>query len=66
MKLRHDELLSNVAFNFDLRRYIKFPGADTLLGPEMRSTGEVMGIDRDFVRAYAKAWGCRLTLSTPC
>lgn len=30
-------------------------GADTLLGPEMKSTGEVMGIDRDFSSAYAKA-----------
>ncbi len=33
----------------------KFPGADTLLGPEMRSTGEVMGIDDDFGKAFAKA-----------
>ena len=33
----------------------KFPGADTLLGPEMRSTGEVMGIDVSFSKAYAKA-----------
>jgi carbamoyl-phosphate synthase large subunit len=33
----------------------KFPGTDTLLGPEMRSTGEVMGIDVEFGRAYAKA-----------
>jgi carbamoyl-phosphate synthase large subunit len=33
----------------------KFPGADTLLGPEMRSTGEVMGIDSRFDVAYAKA-----------
>ncbi|KAG2424433.1 hypothetical protein HXX76_014486 [Chlamydomonas incerta] len=33
----------------------KFPGADTLLGPEMRSTGEVMGIDKDFAAAFAKA-----------
>ncbi|MBX3460996.1 MAG: carbamoyl-phosphate synthase large subunit [Planctomycetes bacterium] len=33
----------------------KFPGADVLLGPEMRSTGEVMGIDRTFGRAMAKA-----------
>ncbi|WP_295614448.1 carbamoyl-phosphate synthase large subunit [Chamaesiphon sp. GL140_3_metabinner_50] len=33
----------------------RFPGTDTLLGPEMRSTGEVMGIDVDFGRAYAKA-----------
>ena len=30
-------------------------GADTLLGPEMRSTGEVMGIDTTFSAAYAKA-----------
>jgi carbamoyl-phosphate synthase large subunit len=33
----------------------KFPDTDTLLGPEMRSTGEVMGIDRDFGKAFAKA-----------
>ncbi|MFA7425604.1 MAG: carbamoyl-phosphate synthase large subunit [Desulfosarcinaceae bacterium] len=33
----------------------RFPGVDTLLGPEMKSTGEVMGIDTDFGRAYAKA-----------
>ena len=33
----------------------KFPSADTLLGPEMRSTGEVMGIDTDFGKAFAKA-----------
>ena len=35
--------------------FIKFPGVDTLLGPEMKSTGEVMGIDRDFGLAFAKA-----------
>ncbi|MCC0176071.1 carbamoyl-phosphate synthase large subunit [Waterburya agarophytonicola K14] len=33
----------------------KFPSTDTLLGPEMRSTGEVMGIDTDFGKAFAKA-----------
>lgn len=33
----------------------KFEGTDTLLGPEMRSTGEVMGIDVDFGKAFAKA-----------
>ncbi len=33
----------------------KFPGVDVILGPEMRSTGEVMGVDRDFELAYAKA-----------
>ena len=33
----------------------KFPGVDVLLGPEMKSTGEVMGIDRDFGWAFAKS-----------
>ena len=33
----------------------RFPGVDILLGPEMKSTGEVMGIDADFGRAYAKS-----------
>jgi len=33
----------------------KFPGVDILLGPEMRSTGEVMGIDQDFPLAFAKS-----------
>ena len=33
----------------------KFAGVDTLLGPEMKSTGEVMGIDQSFSKAYAKA-----------
>ena len=35
--------------------FVKFSGVDTLLGPEMKSTGEVMGIDSDFGRAFAKA-----------
>jgi carbamoyl-phosphate synthase large subunit len=35
--------------------FLKFPGADTLLGPEMKSTGEVMGISRDFGLAFAKS-----------
>ena len=35
--------------------FSKFPGVDTVLGPEMKSTGEVMGIDVDFGRAYYKA-----------
>ncbi len=35
--------------------FIKFPGVDTVLGPEMKSTGEVMGIDREFGIAFAKA-----------
>jgi carbamoyl-phosphate synthase large subunit len=35
--------------------FSKFPGVDIILGPEMRSTGEVMGIDADFPHAFAKA-----------
>ncbi|MFO0959236.1 MAG: carbamoyl-phosphate synthase large subunit [Isosphaeraceae bacterium] len=35
--------------------FAKFPGVDIVLGPEMRSTGEVMGIDRDFPAAFAKS-----------
>src|SRR5439155_23845564 len=35
--------------------FAKFPGVDIVLGPEMRSTGEVMGIDRDFAAAFAKS-----------
>ena len=35
--------------------FSKFPGVDIVLGPEMRSTGEVMGIDRDFAAAFAKS-----------
>jgi carbamoyl-phosphate synthase large subunit len=46
--------------------FLRFPGVDTLLGPEMKSTGEVMGIDRDFGSAFAKsqlAAGIMLPLS---
>ncbi|MGD8574223.1 MAG: carbamoyl-phosphate synthase large subunit, partial [Gammaproteobacteria bacterium] len=35
--------------------FIKFPGVDPILGPEMKSTGEVMGVGRSFGEAYAKA-----------
>jgi carbamoyl-phosphate synthase large subunit len=35
--------------------FARFPGVDVVLGPEMKSTGEVMGVDRNFARAYAKA-----------
>ena len=46
--------------------FVKFEGVDTILGPEMRSTGEVMGIDTDFARAFQKsmlASGTRLPTS---
>jgi carbamoyl-phosphate synthase large subunit len=42
--------VKEAVFPFD-----RFAGVDTLLGPEMKSTGEVMGIDNDFGRAYLKA-----------
>jgi carbamoyl-phosphate synthase large subunit len=35
--------------------FAKFPGVDTILGPEMKSTGEVMGVSDNFGQAYAKA-----------
>lgn len=35
--------------------FIKFPGVDTILGPEMKSTGEVMGVDQSFAMAFVKA-----------
>ncbi len=35
--------------------FARFPGVDVMLGPEMRSTGEVMGLDSDFARAFLKA-----------
>jgi carbamoyl-phosphate synthase large subunit len=46
---------SHIAVKEAVLPFSKFPGTDTILGPEMRSTGEVMGIDIDFGRAFAKA-----------
>jgi carbamoyl-phosphate synthase large subunit len=46
--------------------FIKFPGVDTILGPEMKSTGEVMGVGRTFGEAFVKsqfAAGTRLPKS---
>ena len=34
--------------------FIKFPGVDTILGPEMKSTGEVMGVGETFAEAFVK------------
>ena len=42
--------IKEAVFPFD-----RFPGVDPILGPEMRSTGEVMGIDKDFAAAFAKS-----------
>ncbi|NMF88683.1 carbamoyl-phosphate synthase large subunit [Aromatoleum petrolei] len=46
--------------------FVKFPGVDTILGPEMKSTGEVMGVGRSFAEAFVKsqlAAGVRLPQS---
>jgi len=45
----------HVAVKESVFPFVRFPGVDTLLGPEMKSTGEVMGIDRTFAAAFAKA-----------
>src|SRR3954452_14351390 len=47
--------LDYVAVKESVFPFARFPGTDPVLGPEMRSTGEVMGIDRDFDLAFAKS-----------
>lgn len=47
--------IGHVAVKEVLLPFNKLPGVDTVLGPEMKSTGEVMGIDYDFGRSYYKA-----------
>ncbi len=47
--------ISHVAVKEAVFPFAKFPGVDTLLGPEMKSTGEVMGIDADFGMSFAKS-----------
>jgi carbamoyl-phosphate synthase large subunit len=46
---------SHVAVKESVFPFGRFPGVDTILGPEMKSTGEVMGIDTTFAMAFAKA-----------
>jgi carbamoyl-phosphate synthase large subunit len=47
--------LGHVAVKEAVFPFARFPGVDLILGPEMKSTGEVMGIDTDFGRAFAKS-----------
>jgi carbamoyl-phosphate synthase large subunit len=49
------EVPRHVAVKQSVFPFAKFPGVDTILGPEMRSTGEVMGLDRDYAIAFAKS-----------
>ena len=63
---RHYLRLPYTAVKAAVLPFGRFPGVDTVLGPEMRSTGEVMGIDADPGRALAKAFvaaGTRLPLT---
>jgi carbamoyl-phosphate synthase large subunit len=50
-----DPNTTHVAVKEAVLPFARFPGVDTLLGPEMRSTGEVMGLDRSFARAFLKS-----------
>jgi len=50
-----DRELGHISVKESVFPFIKFPGVDAVLGPEMKSTGEVMGIDRDFRKAYVKS-----------
>jgi carbamoyl-phosphate synthase large subunit len=58
--------LDHIAVKEAVFPFARFPGVDPVLGPEMRSTGEVMGIDRDYAVAFAKSQlggGAKLPLS---
>lgn len=50
-----EPVIKHIAVKEAVLPFEKFAGTDMILGPEMRSTGEVMGIDTDFGAAYAKA-----------
>jgi carbamoyl-phosphate synthase large subunit len=54
-KLDDDAVARHVAVKEAVFPFNRFPDVDTILGPEMKSTGEVMGLDASFERAFAKA-----------
>jgi carbamoyl-phosphate synthase large subunit len=65
-KLDDSVTRAHVAVKEAVFPFARFPNVDTLLGPEMKSTGEVMGLDTNFARAFAKAQlgaGVKLPLS---
>ncbi|WP_158744837.1 carbamoyl-phosphate synthase large subunit [Acidisphaera sp. L21] len=65
-KLDDDAIAQHVAVKEAVFPFARFPNVDTILGPEMKSTGEVMGLDTSFERAFAKAQlgaGVKLPLS---
>jgi carbamoyl-phosphate synthase large subunit len=54
-RLDDDTIAPHVAVKEAVFPFARFPNVDTILGPEMKSTGEVMGIDTSFERAFAKS-----------
>jgi carbamoyl-phosphate synthase large subunit len=50
-----DRHIDHIAVKEAVFPWARFPGVDPVLSPEMKSTGEVMGIDRDFATAFAKS-----------
>ncbi|MCP4976952.1 MAG: carbamoyl phosphate synthase large subunit, partial [Maribacter sp.] len=55
MNINKNKTIKHVAVKEAVFPFVRFHGTDTILGPEMKSTGEVMGIDVDFGKAFAKA-----------
>jgi carbamoyl-phosphate synthase large subunit len=53
--LTGEKIPSHVSVKESVFPFNRFPGVDVILGPEMKSTGEVMGIDKDFGRAFIKS-----------
>ena len=53
--LTHEVVPTHISVKESVFPFNRFPGVDIILGPEMKSTGEVMGIDTDFGRAFAKS-----------
>ena len=51
----YEKEMDHIAIKEAVFPFKRFPGVDTILGPEMRSTGEVMGIDKEFGIAFAKS-----------
>jgi carbamoyl-phosphate synthase large subunit len=67
--MRDHSKRSHVAVKEAVFPFARFPGVDLILGPEMKSTGEVMGLDVDFGRAFAKsqiASGVAIPLAGTC
>jgi carbamoyl-phosphate synthase large subunit len=55
LNFTHELIPDHIAVKEAVLPFDRFVGTDVILGPEMRSTGECMGIDKDFGRAYAKS-----------